>query len=58
MPAIIRNDPGCFLTAMLERMESKSRMRGCFGMTKYTKYAALFPELVIAGAGKLKWVCG
>ena len=44
--AIARDDAARFLTAMLEREQTKLRQRGGLGVTEDSEYAALFFEFI------------
>jgi len=42
--AVIGDDAGRFLTAMLERVQPERGKRGCVGMPEDSEYAALFAK--------------
>ena len=52
LTAIIRNDAGGFLAAMLEGVKAKRRNSGGIGVIENSEDAAFFPQPVVAVAGE------
>jgi hypothetical protein len=50
LAAIVRDDAGRFLPAMLKRVQTKRRDRGCVGMIEDAEHAAFFAKPVITVA--------
>ena len=44
--AVIRNDPGSLLAAVLERVHPERRERGGIGVAIHPEYAAFFVEMI------------